>query len=68
MTELTGFVSIEDNMCINSHHAFTGPLADHKTCFIGEEPRYNPVEYTLKGTKVPCLRAMTFPLDPQLQA
>ncbi|KIL56057.1 hypothetical protein M378DRAFT_182070 [Amanita muscaria Koide BX008] len=68
ISELSGVVAIEDDMCINSCHAYVGPLANHEACVICGEPRYDPTELALTGVKVPRLKATTFPLGPQLQA
>ncbi|KAF8633516.1 hypothetical protein AX17_004432 [Amanita inopinata Kibby_2008] len=68
VAELSGIVSVEDDMCVNSCHAFVGPLAGYEACIICHEPRYDPVQQALTGAKVPQLQATTFPLGPQLQA
>ncbi|KAJ8522775.1 hypothetical protein ONZ45_g652 [Pleurotus djamor] len=39
--EIFGVVSVAEDMCINSDHAYTGPFAKRDTCFICGEHRYN---------------------------
>ena len=63
---LTGVVSVVDDMCINSCHAFTGPFANHTTCSECGEARYNDGMPGLrpKARQQVC----TIPLGPQIQA
>ena len=64
VAEISGVVSIEDDMCINSCHGFTGPFADRTTCLVCGEPRYD----TIAGKQRPRQQACTIPLGPQIQA
>ncbi|KAG6882473.1 hypothetical protein C0992_011574, partial [Termitomyces sp. T32_za158] len=63
----SGIVPIMDDMCINSCHAFTGPLAELDACSICHEPRYDSEQLAKHGKKVPRQQASTFPLGPQIQ-
>lgn len=60
--EITGVVAVEDDMCIDSCAAFTGPFRDEKECSFCGKPRWLP------NTRTPVQVASTFPLGPQLQA
>ena len=64
VAELTGVVSITDDMCINSCEAFVGPKAARTTCSICSQPRSKG----LGSKKVPQQQAVTIPLGPQIQA
>ena len=68
--DLSGILTWEDDMCINSCIAFTGPFADLESCLRCEEPRYDPDKLEKSGgkTKVPRKRFTTFPVGPQIQA
>jgi hypothetical protein len=68
VANISGVVSIKDDMCINSCHAFTGPFAELEACSICSEPRYDAVQFGLTGKKVPRQQACTIPLGPQIQA
>jgi hypothetical protein len=68
VANISGVVSIRDDMCINSCHAFTGPFALLEACSICSEPRYDAVQLGLTGKKVPRQQACTIPLGPQIQA
>ncbi|KAF8156020.1 hypothetical protein B0H34DRAFT_622011, partial [Crassisporium funariophilum] len=68
VAKLSGVVSIPDDMCINSCHAFTGPFSDRATCYYCSEPRYDPVVVEKMGKQVPRKEACTMPLGPQVQA
>ncbi len=62
--EITGVVSVLDDMCINSCEAFVGPKANHTTCSTCSAPRY-----TLRRSKhAPQQQVLTIPLGPQIQA
>jgi hypothetical protein len=66
---ISGIVSIDDDMCINSCRAFTtGPYMDLQACQICSEPRYNPTILSITRKEVPRKRACTIPLGPQVQA
>jgi hypothetical protein len=64
IAEISGVVSVLDDMCINSCEAFVGPKADYETCSICLEPRYK----MKKSKQVPCQQMITIPLGPQIQA
>jgi hypothetical protein len=68
VANISGVVSIDDDMCMNSCHAFTGPYLDLQACKICSEPRYDPTILATTGKKVPRKRACTIPLGPQVQA
>jgi len=65
VAEISGVVSVLDDMCINSCTAFVGPFADATECPVCQEPRYKVQK---SGKKVPRQHACTIPLGPQLQA
>ncbi|EDR01265.1 uncharacterized protein LACBIDRAFT_312364 [Laccaria bicolor S238N-H82] len=66
--QVTGVVSVSDDMCINSCHAFTGPFAELEACYYCSQSRYDPTILEKTGKKVPRKQACTFPLGPQVQA
>ena len=68
VANISGVVSVRDDMCINSCHAFTGPFVQLDTCSVCSEPRYDPVQSGLTGEKVPQWQAFTILLGPQIQA
>ena len=69
---LSGIITLEDDMCVNSCVAFTGPYADLDCCPTPEcwEPRYDPEKYRASDgqIKVPRRKFTTFPVGPQIQA
>ena len=68
VSEITGVVSVYDDMCINSCHAFTGPFSQLKSCTICGETRYDIVQLASTGKEVPRQQFCTILLGPQLQA
>ena len=66
--KVTGIVSMSDDMCINSCHAFTGPFAELDACYYCLQPTYDPTILEKTSKKVPRKQACTFPLGPQVQA
>jgi hypothetical protein len=62
VAELSGVCSIEDDMCINSCIAYTGPWKDLQTCPECGKHRIDPF------SKKPRQQLHTIPLGPQLQA
>lgn len=62
VTDLSGVYSIEDDMCINSCLAFTGPFKHLQKCPECDEPCYDPFK------RKSCQQLHTIPLGPQLQA
>jgi hypothetical protein len=63
VAEISGVVSVRDDMCINSCHAFTGPFTNRTTCLECGESRYDT-----SGKPKPRQQACTIPLGPQIQA
>ena len=68
VANISGVVSIEDDMCINSCHAFTGPFSELEACSICSELRYDAVQFRLTGKKVPQQQLGMIPLGLQIQA
>lgn len=68
VANISGVVSISDDMCINSCHAFTGPFADLQACYYCSEPRYDPDVRAKSGKLLPRKQECTIPIGPQLQA
>lgn len=68
VADLTGVIAIEDDMCVNSCTAFTGPLKDSDICPQCSEPRFDPKQRETANKYVPRKRACTIPLGPQIQA
>ena len=62
VAELSGVYSVQDDMCINSCIAYTGPFKDLQTCPECGECRFDPI------TKKAQQHLHTIPLGPQLQA
>jgi len=67
VAEITGVVSVPDNMCINSCIAFTGPFSDLETCPFCGEASYDPLQFA-SNRKVARKEACSFVIGPQLQA
>ena len=67
---LTGIVPIQDDMCVNTCMAFTGPYKDLDTCLECSQPRYDPSFLHSSGgaTKKPRQSMTTIPIGPQIQA
>ncbi|KIK09994.1 hypothetical protein K443DRAFT_35590, partial [Laccaria amethystina LaAM-08-1] len=53
VADISGIVSVRDDMCINSCHAFTGPFVQLNACSVCSEPQYDPVQFVLTGKKIP---------------
>ena len=68
ISEISGVVSVNDDMCINSCHAFTGPFSALDACTICSEPRYSEFLSGRQIKKKPRQQAITIPLGPQIQA
>lgn len=68
--QITGVVSIVDDMCKNSCLAYTGPFSDCDQCPTCGEPRYDPILLQESGGKkrVAQQQFHTILLGPQLQA
>ncbi|KAF5334289.1 hypothetical protein D9611_014144 [Ephemerocybe angulata] len=68
MEDITGVVSVEDDMCPDGCHAFTGPDWENEDkCSVCAKPRWLPQEGHSKK-KVAYLQMCTYPLGPQIQA
>ena len=69
---LSGIVALEDDMCVNTCVAFTGPYAGLENCPAEacSEPRYDQDKYQASGgkNKVARRKFTTFPPGPQIQA
>ena len=68
VAESSRVVSILDDMCINSCHAFIGPYTGLTACSICGKPRYHIVRIGSTEKNVPRKQACTIPLGPQIQA
>jgi hypothetical protein len=70
ITELTGVISIVNDMCVTSCVAFTGPRVDADACSECGESRWDPQRLADSGgvTKISRKTYHTIPLGPQLQA
>lgn len=68
VSDTTGIVSIVDDMCINSCHAFTGPFKDLENCTVCGEPRFTIINPGRREKRIPRQQAYTIPLGPQIQA
>jgi hypothetical protein len=68
VADISGVVSVRDDMCINSCHAFTGPFVQLNACSVCSEPQYDPVQFVLTGKKIPRQQMCTILLGPQIQA
>lgn len=67
VAELTGVVSILEDMCPNSCIAYTGPFSTLEVCPHCNEARYDPM-LAAKGKKKARQQFNTFPVGPQIQA
>jgi len=72
VSNLSGVVTWQHNMCVDSCAGFTGPYADLEHCPHPQcgKPRYNQHELEKSGgkNKVPQKLFTTFPVGPQLQS
>ena len=70
VSNLSGVVTLKNDMCVRSHVAFTGPFAHLERCPRCSESRYDEAKLAKSGgkDKVPRKVFTTFPLGPQLQA
>ena len=68
--DLSGVITWEHHMCVNSCIGFTGPFTNLERCHDCGEPRYKQKELEESGGeyKVPRKVFTTFPAGPQLQA
>ncbi|TFY65491.1 hypothetical protein EVJ58_g1955 [Rhodofomes roseus] len=67
VAELTGVVSILEDMCPNSCLAYTGPFKDAETCPSCNTDRYD-ADLAARGIKKARRQFNTFPIGPQIQA
>lgn len=67
---LSGIVPINDDMCVDTCMAFTGPYKDLDACLKCSKPRYDPILLqSSNGTiKKPRQTMTTIPIGPQIQA
>jgi hypothetical protein len=70
VSNLSGVVTWQHDMCVDSCVGFTGPYERLEKCPKCDKPRYDPVKFAKsKGKKkVPLKSFTTFPVGPQLQA
>ncbi|KIJ97243.1 hypothetical protein K443DRAFT_133885 [Laccaria amethystina LaAM-08-1] len=68
VAEISGVMSVLDDMCINSCHAFTGPFEDLDACTICSEPRYSYVSSGHSQKRAPQKQMISFPIGSQIQA
>ena len=67
ITEISGVTPIQEDMCVNTCIAFTGPFGELDTCPECAEPRYD-VQKSRANKKVGRRQFYTLPIAPQLQA
>ena len=67
---LSGIVVLQNDMCVGSCVAFTGPYADLDTCPRCGQSRYDQDKYNASdgAIKIPRRQYSTFPVGPQIQA
>lgn len=67
---LSGIITLKDDMCIDSCVAFTGPYASLDSCPDCNKPRYDPGKLEASGGEIkdPQRQYSTFPPGPQIQA
>jgi hypothetical protein len=67
---LSGIITLKDNMCVDTCAAFTGPFADLTSCPRCKKPRYDPDQFEASEgkIKIPRRQFSTFPIGPQIQA
>jgi len=53
VSDISGVVSVADDMCINSCHAFTGPFTDLYAWSICFEPRYTTISSGCTEKNIP---------------
>lgn len=67
ITEISGVAPIQEDMCINTCIAFTGPFSELDICPECAEPRYDEWK-SRADKKVGRRQFYTLPIGPQLQA
>lgn len=67
---LSGVLTWQHDMCIDSCTGFTGPYEDLEKCPRCDQPRYDPIAFAKSNglKKIPQKSFTTFPVGPQLQA
>ena len=70
VSSLSGVLTWQHDMCVDSCVGFTGPYARLEECPRCQKPRYGPekLERSNGRTKVPQKSFTTFPIGPQLQS
>ena len=68
LSDISGVVSVSDDICINSCHAFTGPFSDKEACTICSAPCYTTVNSGRSQRQITRQQMCTIPLEPQIQA
>ncbi|KIK15072.1 hypothetical protein PISMIDRAFT_16793 [Pisolithus microcarpus 441] len=70
LSNLSGVMSIVNNMCINSCVAYIGPFSNLNTCPECNEPCYNQVKLHRSDGRIkhPCAVFHMIPIAPQLQS
>jgi len=70
VSSLSGVLTWQHDMCVDSCAGFTGPYASLEECPRCQKPRYDPekLEKSNGRTKVPRKSFTTFPIGPQLQS
>ncbi|KAI0054683.1 hypothetical protein BV25DRAFT_1816712 [Artomyces pyxidatus] len=70
VSELSGVVSIVDDMCINACISYSGPFSDLEVCPTCRESRWDQIKLASSRGKMKVARQVhhTIPVGPQLQA
>ena len=70
VSSLSGVLTWQHDMCVDSCVGFTGPYARLEECPRCQQPRYDPEKLAKSNgrTKVPQKSFTTFPIGPQLQS
>ena len=70
VSNLSGVLTWQEDMCVDSCVGFTGPFARLEECPRCQKPRYDPekLEKSNGKTKIPQKSFTTFPVGPQLQS
>jgi hypothetical protein len=70
VSRLSGVVTWQHDMCVDSCVGFTGPFTHLEACPRCHKPRYDPDKLAKSGgkKKVPQKSFTTFPVGPQLQS
>jgi hypothetical protein len=66
ITKISGVAPIQEDMCVNTCIAFTGPFSELDTCPECAEPRYD-TQNSRADKKVGRWQFYTLPIGPQLQ-